>query len=57
MESLAKNLLLFCEVFDTSMGFYLFSSLILHCLQDSCQTAGNCLAGLLVSSSRPACSA
>ena len=47
VETLAKIVAQFCTVFDAQTGFYLFSSVILHCIKDDCQTVSDCLVRLL----------
>ncbi|EFO64886.1 Hypothetical protein GLP15_4233 [Giardia lamblia P15] len=47
VETLVKIVAQFCTVFDTQAGFYLFSSVILHCIKDDCQTVSDCLVRLL----------
>lgn len=47
VETLVKIVAQFCTVFDTHTGFYLFSSIILHCIKDDCQTVSDCLVRLL----------
>lgn len=47
VETLVKIVAQFCAVFNTQTGFYLFSSVILHCIKDDCQTVSDCLVRLL----------
>lgn len=47
VETLVKIVAQFCTIFDVQTGFYLFSSIILHCIKDDCQTVSECFVRLL----------